>query len=122
MAVAQLWIVRPLHTVKHFSIFLLGLALSVVGCAHMQPSVSGSSAPFGVRWAIAHTVAYLDAEKVPDCKARRSITVEPLPPGKLGTTVERWRVERCGTVKFYRIAFTRNPVTGAYDYSVRAEE
>ena len=107
---------------KYFSILWLGIALSVVGCAHMQPSVTSSSAPFGVRWDIAHMVAYLDAEKAPDCKERRSITVEPLPSDKSGTTVERWRVERCGTVMFYRITFTPTPAIGGYDYSVKAED
>jgi hypothetical protein len=111
-----------LHIMKHFSILLLGLTLSMAGCAHIQPSVTGSSAPFSVRWDIAHMVAYLDADKSPDCKERRQITVEPLPSDKLGTTVERWRVERCGTVKFYHITFTPTPAIGGYDYSVKAEE
>jgi hypothetical protein len=105
-----------------FSIFLFGLALSMAGCAHMQPSVTGSSAPMSVRWDIAHMVAYLDADKAPECKERRQITVESLPSDKPGTTVERWRVERCGTVKFYRITFTPTPAIGGYDYSVKAEE
>ena len=107
---------------KYFTILLLGLTLSVVGCAHMQPSVTGSSAPWGVKWDIAHMVTYLDAEKAPDCKERRSITVESLPSDKPGTTVERWRVERCSTVKFYHVTFTPTPTVGGYDYSVKAEE
>jgi hypothetical protein len=107
---------------KHFSVLFLALAAILTGCAHMQPSVTGSSAPWKVRWDIAHMVAYLDAAKDPECKERRSITVEPLPSDKPGTTVERWRVERCGTARYYRITFTPTPAIGGYDYSIRAED
>ncbi len=106
---------------KLFSIILIGIALSITGCATMNPSITGSAAPFSVRRDIGHMIAYVDAGKSPDCKERRQITVESVPSDKPGTTVERWRVERCGTVKFYRVTFTPTPAQGGYDYSVKAE-
>jgi hypothetical protein len=66
-------------------------------------------------------VAYLDAKKASDCKGRRQITVEPMTSNKPGTTAERWRVERCDTVKFYDVTFTPTPAIGGYDYSVKEE-
>jgi len=107
---------------KLFYVFLLGLVLGTVGCAHMQPTVTGSSAPFSVRRDIAHLMVYVDAEAAPDCKERRSITVEPLPSDKPGVTVERWRVKRCDTVKAYRVTFVPTPEIGGYDYSFKAED
>ena len=87
------------------------------GCAYVKPSVTDSSAPWKVRWDIAHMVGDLDAAHDPGCKERRKITVEPLPSDKPGTTVER-----CGTVRYYRITFTPTPAIGGYDYSVQAED
>ena len=107
---------------KHLSIFLLGLALIFAGCATIYPTISGSAAPYSVRRDIGHYLVYVDAGKAPDCKEQRHIIAEYLPSDKPGTTVERWRVERCGTVKFYRITFTPTPSVGGYDYTFKAEE
>lgn len=87
----------------------------------MDPSVRGSSAPWSVRRDIAHLIVYVDANKAPDCKERRHITVEKLPSEKPNTTVERWRVERCGTFQYYRVTFTPTPAIGGYDYSFQLE-
>ena len=107
---------------KLFSALFLPLVMLSCGCAHIRPSVSGSSAPWSVKWDIASMVGGLDALHDPDCKERRHITVEPLPSDKPGTTVERWRVERCDTVRYYRITFTPTPEVGGYDYSVTGED
>jgi len=107
---------------KLLSMFSLGAALMLSGCATMPTAtVTGSSASGRLLRDTARMVLIVDSARMPDCKERRRITVEPLVSDKPGIVVERWQVERCGTNKFYRITYTPTPSIGGTDFSVEEE-
>jgi len=51
-------------------------------------------------------VLVVDAARAPDCGEQRQITVEPVEGERAGIVAERWTVERCGSVKLYRVRLT----------------
>jgi hypothetical protein len=100
---------------------LAGVALILCGCATPTATVTGSFASGRLLSDTTRMVLMVDSARMPDCKERRQITVTPLVSDKPGTIVERWRVERCGETKFYRITYTPTPATGGTDFGVQEE-
>jgi hypothetical protein len=106
------------HAMNNLPLLLL---LVGCGCATMNPSVTGSAAPGSVRRDVGHMLAYMDANKLPDCKQRCHIIASSLPSDKPDTSVERWAAIRCGTTNYYIMTWTPNVTKGGHDFSVKAE-
>jgi len=101
---------------------LLAAAL-LASCASIStgPTVIGSAASGVLLRDAISMVLLFDSAAAPECKDARRITAEPIVSDKPGTTVEHWRVERCGTTKLYRVHFTPTPAIGGTDIAVEAE-
>ncbi|MBU6410370.1 MAG: hypothetical protein KGR98_08275 [Verrucomicrobia bacterium] len=107
---------------KLLTLFFVGAALILCGCAMPSATVTGSAASGRLLRDTTHMVLMVDSARPPDCKERRIITVEPLVSDKPGVIMERWRVERCGQTKYYRITYTPTPSIGGTDFSVQEEK
>jgi hypothetical protein len=100
----------------------VGATLFFCGCATPTATVTGSAVSGRLLRDTKKMVLMVDSARMPDCKERRLITVEPLVSTKPGVITERWRVERCGQTKFYRITYTPTPATGGTDFGVQEEQ
>jgi hypothetical protein len=107
---------------KLFIPLFVGVALFLCGCATPTATVTGSVASGRLLRDTMRMVLMVDSARMPDCKERRVITVQPLVSDKPGVIMERWRVERCGQTKFYRITYTPTPAIGGTDFGVREEQ
>jgi hypothetical protein len=96
------------------------IAAAPLACATPQATVTGSSASGQLLDDTTQLVMVVDAQRAPDCSEARQITAEPVEPDKEGITAERWKVERCGSVKFYRIRYRPDSASGT-DFSVQEE-
>jgi len=81
------------------------IALAALACATPQAKVTGSTASGQLLTETTEMVMVVDAARAPNCGEERQITAEPVAPDKEGIQAERWKVERCGSVKFYRIRY-----------------
>jgi len=103
---------------------LAGLACLVcMACATSpEATVIGSSVSGKLLSDTKNLVMVVDAARAPDCGEAREITAELVEPDKEGLVAERWKVERCGSVKFYRIHYRPTSSTAGMDFSVQEEK
>jgi len=84
-------------------------ALLALACARTpQATVVGSSVSGQQLTDATQLVLVVDAARAPNCSEQREITVEPVEGERENIVAERWKVERCGSVKFYRVRLTPN--------------
>ena len=103
----------------------LGLLVFMVGCATMKlPGQSG--ADYALQRDALGTLMFSD--QIADdshCGHRNVVNTEitdpPRNPGK-DPWVEKWTLDRCGKLIYYKVTFTPTPVRGGTDYSVSTWE
>ena len=105
---------------------ILVVTILIAGCATPSPSRSMTTLPgqsianYVLQRDASQTVAILDSAADNTCKQRKIVNTEtidyPKNPSKDSWT-ERWTVDRCGTLIYYKMGFTPS-TRGGTDFSV----
>ena len=105
---------------------ITGLLASVVflsGClSGPRAHIAGSSASGRLLHETARAVLLIDSTRAGNCHAWPHIFAEPMVSDKAGVIVERWRLERCGEIRYYRISYTPTRAIRGEGVAVREEK
>lgn len=101
-------------------ICLLGGLLVLAGCH--DPSDFNGTPDDLLRDKVYKMVLLYDAALSGDCTDRKVVRTASLSVDKDGhASAERWTIDECGKVVFYRVTYTPDGV-GGYNYDIRADE
>lgn len=106
--------------------WVIGLISPVVffsGCLSApRAHIAGSSADGRLLHETARAVLMIDSARAGNCHEWPHIFSEPMVSDKPGVIVERWRLERCGEIRYYRISFTPTRAIRGEGVAVREEK
>ena len=102
---------------------LISLAVCLAGCLSApRAHIAGSSASGRLLHETGRAVLMIDSSRAGNCHEWPHIFAEPMVSDKPGVIVERWRLERCGEIRYYRISYTPTRAIRGEGVAVREEK
>lgn len=103
------------------AVVFLPIAMFLAGCATTKPADLSGTNKILERDAMALVMLQDQLADQNICADRKLVnkeTVASPPNSRNNQWVEKWAVDRCGTIAYYRIIFTPTPKIGGTDISV----